>query len=162
MRTRTVRRHVLHTCMINVTGILLLPGSSLLLRTQQKSFRFITVRAVYPPKEWSKCQSGMHARPRLVVLAKWCVACRGCVQFVSASNIYHAVVFGFGLSCHRFNLNCVNGEGVHGMSMLCVWRHQVPIKCESSLVRHHDSPHTIPAELGYTCCCYLLYFAGSC
>ena len=74
VRTRTFRRHVLHTCMINVTGMLLLPGSSLVLRTQQKLFRFITVRAVYPPKEWSKCQSGMNARPRLVVLAKWCVA----------------------------------------------------------------------------------------
>ena len=140
----------------------MLPGSSLLLRTQQKSFRFITVRAVYPPKEWSKCQSGMHARPRLVVLAKWCVACRGCVQFVSASNIYHAVVFGFGLSCHRFNLNCVNGEGVHGMSMLCVWRHQVRVE---SVGEFSSSPRFAPlysGELWDTCCCNLMYLAGSC
>ena len=40
-----------------------------------------------------------------MALAKWCVACHGCVQFVLALNSYHAVGMASGLNWHRFDVN---------------------------------------------------------
>ena len=58
-----------------------------------------------------------------MALAKWCVACRGCAQFVLAANSYHAVVIASasGLSLHHFNLN--ECECLEFVCMECVLRH---------------------------------------